>query len=370
MQVKSRMRGAAAFIVVLASVGVGALSQVGPAAAASSTPAGPGGTWGQALAVPGVSSLGTGGTVADDGYATAISCTSPGECTAVGSYHTAATVTWPLVVSQSGGAWGQAEALPGIAALSSGLGGKLTEISCASAGNCSATGTYDGPDSTSFAFLADEVDGTWGTVQPVPDAASLGTQSTVVNAISCPSAGNCAAVGTVYATPFVLDEVDRHLGRPARGTRPGEPRHHLDEPRLRLGIVRGRGRLHRDRNGRERQPRRVGGGGHRDRRHLGRRDRATRPGIHEPWIVGHVGVVPGRGRLHRDRRRRAGRRHRRRMGRRRGQRRSGGRPRRCPPRWRRTTRPGSCRAQRRATARWQAATATPRTFSTPLSRTR
>ncbi len=214
MQVKSRMRGAAAFIVVLASVGVGALSQVGPAAAASSTPAGPGGTWGQALAVPGVSSLGTGGTVADDGYATAISCTSPGECTAVGSYHTAATVTWPLVVSQSGGAWGQAEALPGIVALSSGLGGKLTEISCASAGNCSATGTYDGPDSTSFAFLADEVDGTWGTVQPVPDAASLGTQSTVVNAISCPSAGNCAAVGTVYATPFVLDEVNGTWGDP------------------------------------------------------------------------------------------------------------------------------------------------------------
>ena len=323
MQVKSRMRGAAAVVVVLASVGVGALSQAGPAAAARATPAGPGGTWGQALAVPGVSSLGTGGTVAGDGYATAISCTSPGECTAVGSYHTAATVTWPLVVSQSGGAWGQAEALPGIAALSSGRGGKLTEISCASAGNCSATGTYDGPaDSTSFAFLADEVDGTWGTVQPVPDAASLGTQSTVVNAISCPSAGNCAAVGTVYP-PRSPRRGQWHLGRPARGTRPGEPRHHLDEPRLRLGIVRGRGRLHRDRNGRERQPRRVGGGGHRDRRHLGRRDRATRPGIHEPWIVGHVGVVPGGGRLHRDRRRRAGRQLHSGVGRRRGQRRLG-----------------------------------------------
>jgi hypothetical protein len=64
MQVKSRVRGAAAVIVVIASVGVGALSQAGPAAAASATPAGPGGTWGQALAVPGVSALGTGGTQA------------------------------------------------------------------------------------------------------------------------------------------------------------------------------------------------------------------------------------------------------------------------------------------------------------------
>ncbi len=212
MQVKSRVRGAAAVIVVIASVGVGALSQAGPAAAARATPAGPGGTWGQALAVPGVSALGTGGTQATDGYATAISCTSPGECIAVGSY--SAATTWPLVVSQSDGAWGQAEALPGIAALSSGLGGKLTQVSCASAGNCSAAGTYTGPGNTSFAFVADEVDGTWGTAQALPDAASLGTQGSAISAISCPSAGNCAAVGADYATPFILDEVDGTWGDP------------------------------------------------------------------------------------------------------------------------------------------------------------
>ena len=178
MQVKSRVRGAAAVIVVLASVGLGAFSQAGPAAAASATPADPGGTWGQALAIPGVSALGTGGTVAEDGYTSAVSCTSPGECAAVGGYtgYNSGATTWPLVVSQSGGAWGQAEALPGIAALSSGHGGKLTEISCASAGNCSAAGTYVGSGGVSSAFLADEVDGTWGTVQAVPDAASLGTR--------------------------------------------------------------------------------------------------------------------------------------------------------------------------------------------------
>jgi hypothetical protein len=212
MQVKSRMRGAAAFIVVLASVGVGAFSQAGPAAAASATPSGPGGTWGQALPVPGVSALAPGGNpLQDDGRATAISCTSPGECTAVGSYSDGAT--WPLVVSQSGGAWGQAEAVPGIAALSSGLGGGLTEISCASAGNCSAAGSYHGSGNISFAFLADEVDGTWGTVQAVPDAASLGTSGSIITAISCPSAGNCVAVGGTPA-PFILNEVDGTWGDP------------------------------------------------------------------------------------------------------------------------------------------------------------
>jgi len=219
MQVNSKVRGAAAVIVVLASVGLGAFSQAGPAAAASASPAGPGGTWGQALAVPGVSALATAGTQFDGDYASAISCTSPGECTAVGGYFlnnltTHAAPTWPLVVSQSGGAWGQAEALPGIAALSSGLGGKLTGISCASAGNCSAAGSYTGPGSTSVAFLADEVDGTWGTVQPVPDAASLGTQGSVISSISCPSAGDCAAVGSASGTPFILDEVDGTWGDP------------------------------------------------------------------------------------------------------------------------------------------------------------
>jgi hypothetical protein len=219
MQVKSRVRGAAAVVVVIASVGLGAFSQTGLAAADSATPAGPGGTWGQALAVPGVNALATVGTESDGDFTTAISCTSPGECTAVGGYTvynptTHATTTWPMVVSQSGGAWEQAAALPGIAALSSGLGGKLTEVSCGSAGNCSATGGYNGPGNTSFAFLANEVDGTWGAVQAVPDAPSLGARGSYIAAISCPSAGDCAAVGSHSDTQFVLNEVDGSWGDP------------------------------------------------------------------------------------------------------------------------------------------------------------
>jgi hypothetical protein len=60
----------------------------------------------------------------------------------------------------------------------------------------------------------DEVDGTWGTVQPVPDAASLGSVESVINLISCPSAGDCAAVGTGPSTQFILDEVDGTWGDP------------------------------------------------------------------------------------------------------------------------------------------------------------
>jgi hypothetical protein len=231
MRVKSRVRGAAAVVAVVAGIGWGTVSQAGlasagisgapasPAAAGSEALVGPGGTWGQALAVPRAAALATDGTAFEGDIATAISCTSPGECTAVGSYFihdpkTGITTSWPMVVSQTGGAWGQAAGLPGIAGLSSGRGGQLTKISCASAGDCSAAGSYHGPGSTSFGFLTDEVNGTWGAAQALPDAASLGAQGSAITAISCPSAGNCAAVGAHSGTQFILDEVNGSWGDP------------------------------------------------------------------------------------------------------------------------------------------------------------
>ena len=82
----------------------------------------------------------------DAADATAISCSSPGNCSAVGSYtsydpKTGTTASWPLVVTETDGAWGRAAGLQGFASISSGLGGELTMISCASAGNCSAAGS-------------------------------------------------------------------------------------------------------------------------------------------------------------------------------------------------------------------------------------
>jgi hypothetical protein len=113
------VRGTAAVAAVVAGIGWGTVGQAGlasagtsgapasPAAAGSVAPVGPGGTWGQALAAPGAAALATDGTASEGGFATAISCTSPGDCTAVGSYtvhdpKTGITTSWPMVVSQSG----------------------------------------------------------------------------------------------------------------------------------------------------------------------------------------------------------------------------------------------------------------------------
>src|SRR5215472_6451611 len=57
----------------------------------------------------------------------------------------------------SGGTWGTAREVPGTAALDQGGPAEALSVSCASAGNCSAGGSYaDGPDSAQ-AFVAGEV---------------------------------------------------------------------------------------------------------------------------------------------------------------------------------------------------------------------
>src|SRR5690242_9544482 len=59
-----------------------------------------------------------------------------------------------VAAAASGGTWGTAREMPGTAALDQGLPAEALSVSCASAGNCSAGGTYaDVPDS-SQAFVA------------------------------------------------------------------------------------------------------------------------------------------------------------------------------------------------------------------------
>src|SRR6266699_1513833 len=89
----------------------------------------------------------------------------------------------------SGGTWGTAREVPGTAALDQGGPAGALSVSCASAGNCSAGGTYaDGPDSAQ-AFVAGEVNGTWHAAREVPGTAALNQGSAAqVSSVSCASA--------------------------------------------------------------------------------------------------------------------------------------------------------------------------------------
>ena len=71
-----------------------------------------------------------------------MSCAATGNCTAGGYYFDSAIHAHAFVVSKTGGVWGKAIEVPGTGALNRRGFAKITSVSCAPAGTCSAAGTY------------------------------------------------------------------------------------------------------------------------------------------------------------------------------------------------------------------------------------
>ena len=160
-----------------------------------------GGAWGKAQEVPGTAALNAGA----DAQVTSVSCASPGNCAAGGAYAGAATslTQQAYIVTETDGTWGQAEEVPGTAAGTAKYDSGVTSVSCASPGNCSAGGYDDGTDgfgseATGRAYIVTETGGTWGTAGEVPGMAAINTNPylTTVASLSCASATDCAAVGS------------------------------------------------------------------------------------------------------------------------------------------------------------------------------
>jgi hypothetical protein len=69
-------------------------------------------------------------------------------------------------------------------------------VSCASAGTCSADGSYTDGSGHQQVFVANEVNGTWGTAKEIPGTAALNTGGFAgMGAVSCAPAGTCSAGG-------------------------------------------------------------------------------------------------------------------------------------------------------------------------------
>ena len=152
------------------------------------------GSWGTAEKVPGV--VNRGGTVAIN----SVSCGSPGNCSASGSYIALTGASPAFVVNQTNGVWGTSEKLPG--RLNLGRGAGISSVSCATAGNCSAGGSYADSFNNSQAMVVTETNGVWGTAQKVPGSVALNKGGNAqVNSVSCATAGNCSAVGFYKADP-------------------------------------------------------------------------------------------------------------------------------------------------------------------------
>ena len=123
-----------------------------------------------------------------------VSCTSTGNCTAVGS-----SFGQPTIANETDGTWGP---VTNITAPSG--GGRLLGVSCSSPGNCTAVGD----DNNLEAEAATEANGSWG---PATDVGSPGVIfGSRLLSVSCASAGICTAVGFRDGAPIVAHETAGH----------------------------------------------------------------------------------------------------------------------------------------------------------------
>jgi hypothetical protein len=131
-----------------------------------------------------------------------VSCTSAGNCIAVGSYSDGSDAQ-ALLLAQTAGNWenGVEAALPANAA-ATGQAAGLSSVSCGSAGNCSAVGGYQDNSGNGPGLLLTETAGTWGTgvEASLPPNAATTQQFVDLTSVSCASPGNCGAVGTYNTT--------------------------------------------------------------------------------------------------------------------------------------------------------------------------
>jgi len=148
------------------------------------------GAWGKAIEAPGIAALNwreRGGPIGVVSLG--------GQGTAGGTYTDSAGHTEVFVASEVNAIWGKAIEVPGTAALNT-AGGGLAAVSCSSAGTCAAGGNYTDASGHGQVFVAGQVNGIWGKAKEVPGIAALNTGGLAqMIAVSCAPAGTCAAGG-------------------------------------------------------------------------------------------------------------------------------------------------------------------------------
>jgi hypothetical protein len=131
-----------------------------------------------------------------------VTCTLPGNCAAVGWYYNATTSDYGFLIDTSvNGVWSnQTAALPSDAVVGSDTG--LYGVSCPSSGSCVAGGAYDTANGEAAVVLAQN-GGTWtASAAPLPaDSIPADAPGSIINAVHCASAGNCTAVGSYASGP-------------------------------------------------------------------------------------------------------------------------------------------------------------------------
>ena len=139
-------------------------------------------------------------TTTPDSYLNQVSCSSPGNCAAVGYYKLAPSGDYSqLILVEKNGAWSAVETtLPSDTV--AGTQNELYSVNCPSDNNCTATGYYQ-IAAGAQALIVNEVNGVWTAVDPTPLPSGAGPQGShrdVLQSVTCTSPGNCTAVGWYY----------------------------------------------------------------------------------------------------------------------------------------------------------------------------
>jgi len=127
-----------------------------------------------------------------------VSCATPGNCTAVGSFKNFSGDNEAFTMTSTNGVWGLAQP----AAFANGVqnaspSARFTSVSCATPGNCTAVGWFENLSDDEEAFTMTSTNGVWALAQPA--AFANGVQNASPRArftsVSCATPGNCTTVG-------------------------------------------------------------------------------------------------------------------------------------------------------------------------------
>jgi hypothetical protein len=130
----------------------------------------------------------------------AVACPAAGACVAVGSYQAVGGEPVGLLLEQTAGVWN-----PSTATLPAGANPypdvSLASVSCGSTGSCAAVGNYVDSGYLQQGLLINYRKGVWRqAVRVLPPAGAAANPQVTLNAVSCPAAGACTAVGSYLST--------------------------------------------------------------------------------------------------------------------------------------------------------------------------
>lgn len=134
------------------------------------------------------------------GYLPVLSCVSAGNCVAGGGYNDASGNENGLILNEVKGRWTKPITLTMPAGAASASSVMIYSLSCSTFGNCAAVGSYKDSAGDGQGFVANEVNRSWkkATEVTLPTNALGAGQNAVVRSVICSSARNCSAVGSYF----------------------------------------------------------------------------------------------------------------------------------------------------------------------------